>query len=112
MITEQPSEQLLCRLQPNVGLYMQQEFFILKIDDKKYYYDWIGSALKAFIIWSLKRYQKVNCSDSVAALIKSIEDLDTTLANAESVLSDEWRECLQDPIEQACRGEDNDNEDN
>ena len=103
MTDTENSEQLLCRLQPNVGLYMHKEHFILKIDDKRYYYDWIGNALKAFIIWSLKKYQKINCSDSVTELIKSIETLDTVLSKTESVLCTDWRDCLQDPVEQVCR---------
>lgn len=99
-----PSRKLLCRLDKSSRIYCDDGRFILEYDSKdgikKYYYGWIGDALRGYILISLGSMSKID--PSINDLIGKVETLFNTVKAIDITFTDQWRSAATDPIECAC----------
>jgi len=97
----------LCELSPGFTLFIDGESFVLKVDrinhNKNYYYSWIGDAIKAFIVLSLREFNKLNQDPKIASLIQSIDDLNLNLSKFNKFNLDDYKKIIDDPVEKDCR---------
>jgi hypothetical protein len=97
-------KKLLCKLDKSSRIYCDGEKFTLEHDSKegtkKYYYGWIGDALRGYILISLSNLSKIE--PSVNDLINRVETLFNTVKSVDITFTDRWRSAATDPIECAC----------
>jgi len=101
----------LCRLDDIVELIALDNCFMLDVKagecPHRFYYSWIGEALRAYILYSLRRFAKKDPDGDIKKIIDAIDQLDMRVSTAAIQMSgnlhaikSQIEERLNDPVEQ------------
>lgn len=109
---QSPKRLSLCKLDGTVELSALDNCFLLTVKNgaerpHRYYYSWIGEALRAYILYSLRQFSQRSPGEDISRLIEQVDKLDMNISSAAIQMSGNMQTIkkeiearLNDPIEQ------------
>ena len=99
----------VCKLEKDVRIASDDTSFILQILkedgewENKFFYSWIGDALRGYIIFALQRAARHDLDGGVQELANKIESLGKKIEEAGDDLQNRWDQFFEDPVEKEIR---------
>ena len=99
----------VCKLEKDVRIASDDTSFILQILkedgewENKFFYSWIGDALRGYIIFASQRAARHDLDGGVQELANKIESLGKKIEEAGDDLQNRWDQFFEDPVEKEIR---------
>ena len=100
------SKIVLFKIQPNVRLTSRGSVLILEVKEdtgwkEKFYYSWLDSALRGYILFCLKEFSKTDISGDINHIADKIENLTNTIRDSSNKMHEVVTNYYTDPVEQS-----------